>query len=42
MALGGYGAWWAYKKINPQSAKNISNDMKKITRNMEKSVEDMM
>ncbi len=42
MALGGYGAWCAYKKMNPQGAKTLKNDMKKMTKNMEKSIEDMM
>lgn len=42
MALGGYGAWCAYKKLNPQCANKIEKDMKKVTRNMEKSIEDMM
>lgn len=42
MALGGYGAWCAYKKLNPQSAEKAEKEMKKMTRNMEKSIEDMM
>ncbi len=42
MALGGYGAWCAYKKLNPQSAEKTEKEMKKMTRNMEKSIEDMM
>lgn len=42
MALGGYGAWCAYKKMSPQSAKKAEKEMKKITKNMEKSIEDMM
>lgn len=42
MALGGYGAWCAYKKYNPHGAKELKKDMKKMTRNMEKSIEDMM
>jgi hypothetical protein len=42
MALGGYGAWCAYKKMNPQGAKTIEKDVKKMTKNMEKSLEDMM
>lgn len=42
MALGGYGAWCAYKKMNPHGAREIKKDMKNMTRNMEKSIEDMM
>lgn len=42
MALGGYGAWCAYKKMNPESAKKMQRSMKKMTKNMEKSLEDMM
>lgn len=42
MALGGYGAWCAYKKMNPHGANKVKRDMKQMTRNMEKSIEDMM
>lgn len=42
MALGGYGAWCAYKKMNPDSACKLKKDMKKVSKNMEKSIEDMM
>lgn len=42
MALGGYGAWCMYKKMNPECANKVKNDMKKMTRNVEKSIEDMM
>lgn len=42
MALGGYGAWCAYKKINPKCANEVKKDMKQMTKNMEKSIEDMM
>ena len=41
-ALGGYGAWCAYKKYNPSCARELKHDMKKMTRNMEKNIEDMM
>lgn len=41
-ALGGYGAWCAYKKMNPSAARELKRDAKKMTRNMEKSIEDMM
>ena len=40
--LGGYGAWCMYKKMNPGCARKVKNDMKQMTRNMEKSIEDMM
>lgn len=40
--LGGYGAWKVYKKINPKCANELKDEMKKMTRNMEKSIEDMM
>ncbi len=42
MALGGYGAWCAYKKMYPKCAQELKQDMKKMTKNMEKSIEDMM
>ena len=41
-ALGGYGAWCAYKKMNPNAARELKRDVKKVTKNMEKSIEDMM
>lgn len=41
-ALCGYGAWCAYKKMNPCCANEMKNNMKQITRNVEKSIEDMM
>lgn len=41
-ALTGYGAWCWYKKMNPRCARELENNMKKMTRNMEKSIEDMM
>ena len=41
-ALGGYGACCAYKKYNPQCANELKKDMKKMTKNVEKSIEDMM
>lgn len=42
MALGGYGAWCMYKKVNPKCANKVEKSMKKMTKNMEKSIEDMM
>ena len=41
-ALTGYGAWCAYKKMNPHGANEMKRDMRKMTRNVEKSIEDMM
>lgn len=41
-ALGGYGAWCVYKKMQPQCANKLKSDMMKATRNVEKSIEDMM
>lgn len=41
-ALSGYGAWCIYKKMNPHSAKEMKNNMKQMTKNVEKSIEDMM
>ncbi len=41
-AITGYGAWCAYKKMMPHSARGMKQDMKKMTRNVEKSIEDMM
>lgn len=41
-ALTGYGAWCMYKKINPHCAEEMKNDMKSMTKNVEKSIENMM
>ena len=41
-ALCGYGAWCAYKKMNPGAAHELRHDMQKMTKNMGKSIEDMM
>lgn len=41
-ALTGYGAWCAYKKMNPHGACEMKKDMKQMTRNVEKSIENMM
>ena len=40
--LTGYGAWCMYKKMNPHCANKMKNEVKKMTKNMEKSIEDMM
>lgn len=42
MALTGYGAWCIYKKVNPECANDIKNGVKKTTRKVGKSIEDMM
>jgi len=41
-ALSGYGAWCIYKKMNPKGACEMKKDMKQMTKNVEKSIEDMM
>ena len=41
-ALGGYGAWRAYKMMNPSAANELKRDAKRMTKNMGKSIEDMM
>mgnify|MGYP007070313944 CR=1 FL=1 len=40
--LCGYGAWCMYKKMRPECANEVKNNMKHITRNIEKGIEDMM
>lgn len=42
MALAGYGAWCMYKKYCPECADNMEKDMKKMKKNVEKSIENMM
>lgn len=41
-ALAGYGAWCMYKKYCPECAYDMKKDMKKMTRDVEKSIENMM
>ena len=42
LALTGYGAWCAYKKLCPECASDMKKDMKHMTRDVEKSIENMM
>ncbi len=42
LALSGYGAWCAYKKYCPEGANNMKKDIKHMTKNMEKNIENMM
>lgn len=38
----GYGAWSAYKKINPDASHDIKNSISKMSKNATKSIENMM
>lgn len=38
----GYGAWMAYKQMNPQAERDLKNAMSKMSRNATKSIENMM
>ena len=44
--LTGYGAWCMYKKLSPESARelkgNVEKNVKKMTRKVDKFTEDMM
>ena len=40
--LMGYGAWCLYKKMMPESARQIKKDMKNALKELEKIPEDMM
>ncbi|MDD6224220.1 MAG: hypothetical protein PUB18_04380 [bacterium] len=42
LALSGYGAWCCYKKFCPSGASKMKNDMKHMTKDVEKSIENMM
>lgn len=42
MALTGYGAWSLYKKYNPDYMKDMDYAYKKISRDVEKTIDDMM
>lgn len=42
MALTGYGAWSLYKKYNPEGMKDMEHACKKISRDVEKTIDDMM
>jgi len=42
MALTGYGAWTLYKKYNPDYMRDMEDAYKKISRDVEKTMDDMM
>ncbi len=42
LALTGYGAWCMYKRFCPECAYDVKKDIKKMTRDVEKSIENMM
>ena len=42
MALTGYGAWSLYKKYNPDYMRDMECAYKRISRDVEKTMEDMM
>ena len=41
-ALTGYGAWALYKKYNPDCMRDLEYSYRKITRDAEKAMDDMM
>lgn len=42
LALTGYGAWALYKKYNPDYMKDMERAYKKMSRDVEKTIDDMM
>lgn len=42
VALTGCGAWYAFKKMNPNAYWNMKHKMNQMTKDVEKSVENMM
>lgn len=42
LGAAGYGAWTMYKKQNPYAANNLKRSINKVSKNVEKSMEDMM
>lgn len=42
MALTGYGAWSLYKKYNPDYMKDMERAYQKMSKDVEKSIDDMM
>ena len=42
IGLSMYGAWSLYKKIDPECAEEVEDNMKKMTKKVEKKMEDMM
>lgn len=42
MVLTGYGAWCMYKKLCPDCAADMKKSINHMTRDMEKSIENMM
>lgn len=42
LALTGYGAWSLYKKYYPDYMKEMENAYKRMSRDVEKTIDDMM
>ncbi len=42
VALTGYGAWTLYKKYNPDYMKDMERAYKKISKDAQKAMDDMM
>ncbi|MEG1495060.1 MAG: hypothetical protein RR047_00675 [Bacilli bacterium] len=42
LGTAGYGAWALYKKNNPNVMYDLKKGMNKMSKNVEKSMEDMM
>ena len=42
LALTGYGAWALYKKYNPDYMKDMELAYKRMSRDVEKTIDDMM
>lgn len=42
IALGGYGAWSLYRKYNPDYMKDMEKAYKRMSKDVEKTIDDMM
>ena len=42
LGLTGYGAWSLYKKYNPDCMKDMVSTYKRMSRDLEKTIDDMM
>lgn len=42
VALTGFGAWYAFKKLNPNAYYNMKSKMNQMTKEVENNVENMM
>ncbi len=42
LGMAGYGAWAAYKKMNPHATEDVKHAVNQMTKKVEKNIEGMM